>query len=145
MSQINEVETLTKDILEIYANWGTDEIQLLKFQGGDKDDLYSEGNPQYSKPYSCVGRYAITPEEEIPTDAGLLEGECCYTVYLVKDVLDRQGVESITVRDLLHYSGYPLDIISVQYSAIIGNYALQYKIIAKGNLAELHTIGEYYE
>lgn len=145
MSQIDEVKALTRDILEIYADWGTSEIQLFKFEGGEKDDLYSEGEPQYSKPYSCIGRYTITPEEEKPTDVGLQEGECFYTVYLVKDTLDAQGVEDVTVRDLLYYRGCPLDIISVQYSAVIGNYALQYKIISKGNLVELKKIGEENE
>lgn len=134
MSQYDEVKALTADVLEIYADWGTDKITLQKFKGGEYDDLYDEGTASYSEPYKCIGRYKPTPVEEQQSGVGLKEDEQFYTVYIVKDTLDKQGVTSIETRDILEYNGCKLDILTVQYSAVIGDYALQYKIFCKGKV-----------
>lgn len=134
MSQYDEVKALTADVLEIYADWGTANITLQKFKGGEYDDLYDEGTASYSEPYKCIGRYKPTPVEEQQSGVGLKEDEQFYTVYLVKDTLDKQGVTSIETRDILEYNGCKLDILAVQYSAVIGDYALQYKIFCKGKV-----------
>ena len=140
MSQYNEVKALTSDVLEIYSDWGTANITLQKFLGGEYDELYNEGTPSYSEPYKCVGRYRPTPVEEQQTGIGLQEDEQYYTVYLVKDTLDKQGVTCIKTNDILEYEGNRLDILSVQYSAVIGDYALQYKIYCKGNMNKVKVL-----
>lgn len=140
MAQYDEVKSLTSDVLEIYSDWGTANITLQKFQGGEYDDLYDEGTTSYSEPYKCIGRYKPTPVEEQQTGVGLREDEQFYTVYVVKDTLDKQGVTSIETRDILEYNGNKLDILAVQYSAVIGDYALQYKIYCKGKIFKIKEL-----
>lgn len=140
MAQYDEVKSLTSDVLEIYSDWGTANITLQKFQGGEYDDLYDEGTVSYSEPYKCIGRYKPTPVEEQQTGVGLKEDEQFYTVYVVKDTLDKQGVTSIETRDILEYNGNKFDILAVQYSAVIGDYALQYKIYCKGKIFKIKEL-----
>lgn len=140
MAQYDEVKSLTSDVLEIYSDWGTANITLQKFQGGEYDDLYDEGTASYSEPYKCIGRYKPTPVEEQQTGVGLKEDEQFYTVYVVKDTLDKQGVTSIETRDILEYNGNRFDILAVQYSAVIGDYALQYKIFCKGKIFKIKEL-----
>lgn len=137
MSQYDEASSLNSDLLEIYADWGTEELKLLKLVPPQTDDIYGETELQYQE-YNCVGRYKPTPIEELQTGVGLGVEEAFYTVYVVKSVLHEQGVQSITVKDKLVYKGVELDILSVVPSAVIGDYALQWRIQTKGrNLPSL--------
>lgn len=131
MSQYNEAYFLNKDLINIYKEWGTQELKLLKYTSSQTDDIYGEGEPQYLE-YECIGRYKPTPIEELQTGVGLGKEEAFYTVYLVKNVLKEQGVDSVTVLDKILYQGVELDILSVVPSAIIGDYALHWKIQCKG-------------
>ena len=131
MSQYNEAYFLNKDLINIYKEWGTQELKLLKYTSSQTDDIYGEGEPQYLE-YECIGRYKPTPIEELQTGVGLGKEEAFYTVYLVKNVLKEQGVDSVTVLDKISYQGVELDILSVVPSAIIGDYALHWKIQCKG-------------
>lgn len=131
MSQYNEAYFLNKDLINIYKEWGTQELKLLKYTSSQTDDIYGEGEPQYLE-YECIGRYKPTPIEELQTGVGLGKEEAFYTVYLVKNVLKEQGVDSVTVLDKILYQGVELDILSVVPSAIIGDYALHWKLQCKG-------------
>lgn len=131
MSQYNEAYFLNKDLINIYKEWGTQELKLLKYTSSQTDDIYGEGEPQYLE-YECIGRYKPTPIEELQTGVGLGKEEAFYTVYLVKNVLKEQGVDSVTVLDKISYQGIELDILSVVPSAIIGDYALHWKLQCKG-------------
>nr|DAJ02134.1 MAG TPA: hypothetical protein [Caudoviricetes sp.] len=131
MSQYNEAYFLNRDLINIYKEWGTQNLKLLKYDNSQSDDLYGEGKPCY-KEYSCIGRYKPTPIEELQTGVGLGEEEAYYTVYLVKNVLKKQGIDSVTVLDKIKYNEVELDILSVIPSAIIGDYALHWKLQCKG-------------
>lgn len=131
MSQYNEAYFLNKDLINIYKEWCTQELKLLKYTSSQTDDIYGEGEPQYLE-YECIGRYKPTPIEELQTGVGLGKEEAFYTVYLVKNVLKEQGVDSVTVLDKISYQGVELDILSVVPSAIIGDYALHWKLQCKG-------------
>lgn len=131
MLQHDEAYFLNQDLINIYKEWGTSELKLLKFISSQSDDIYGEGEPQYQE-YECIGRYKPTPVEEIQTGVGLGKEEAFYTVYLVKNVLKEQGVDSVTVLDKILYQGVELDILSVVPSAIIGDYALHWKLQCKG-------------
>lgn len=131
MIQYDDAYFLNQDLIHIYKEWGTPELKFLKFVSSDCDDIYGEGEPQYQE-YPCIGRYKPTPVEELQTGVGLGKEEAYYTVYLVKNVLMEQGVDSVTVLDKISYQGVELDILSVVPSAIIGDYALHWKIQCKG-------------
>lgn len=142
MSQYDEASSLNNDLLEIYADWGTQELVLLKLVPPQCDDIYGETTLEY-KEYKCVGRYRHIPIEELQTGVGLGIEEAHYLIYLVTSVLHKQGVHSVTVKDKIKYKDVEMDILSVVPSAIIGDYALQWKIQAKGkNLPSLTLVDE---
>ena len=137
MSQYDEASSLNNDLLEIYADWGTQELSLLKLISPQCDDVYGEPTLEYEE-YKCIGRYRPTPIEELQTGVGLGVEEAFYTIYVVTSILHEQGVHSVTVKDKIKYKDVEMDILSVVPSAIIGDYALQWKIQAKGkNLPSL--------
>lgn len=131
LSQHDEVRMLNRDMLEIYSVWGTPELKLLKHVPNCVDDVYNEDIPKYVE-YNCVGRYIPTPVEEMQTGVGLGKEEAFYTIYLVRSVLQEQGINEITVRDKVSYKGIELDILSVVPSTVVGNYSVSWKIQARG-------------
>ena len=139
-SLLNEVKKLDSDLKEIYGEFGTEEIYLKKYIVSDEVDIY--GYPKenyYSEPLKLLGRVRVNHLDEVQTTIGGRVEQGVYTFYLVTSKLKDFGVECITTDDVMHYMGNDLDIVSATPVTILGDFALQYKVVAVGkNLVNPH-------
>ena len=137
---VNEVRKLDSDLREIYGEFGTDSIYLKKYVESNEVDIY--GYPKehtYSEPIQLLGRVRVNHDNETQTQIGGNTEQGVYTFFVITSKLHDYGVNCITTDDVISYMGKDLNIVSATPVTILGDYALQYKVMALGeNLVNPH-------
>lgn len=134
---INEVKKLDSDLREIYQEFGTSNIYLKKLISIGKKDIYGYTDDEdvvYSEPYPMIGRVQLANDPE--TQTGLGENRYdrgIYTFFVIASVLKDYGIDTITTDDKIFYNGNDLDIVLVTPTNMLGDFALQYKLVAYGD------------
>ena len=141
-SLLNEVSKLDSDLREIYEEFGTNNIYLRKFVTSSEQDIYGYTEEEYySEPYKLLGRVQLNNNEENQTTIGGSVGNGDYTFYVITSILKEYGIDTITTDDRIVYLGNELSISLVTPVNILGDFALQYKIIAHG----IEAVPPHYE
>ena len=128
-----EVELLDIDLRDIYNDYGTHNLNLLKLTEFEEDEVYTDyvKKPVYVK-YPVIG---LINSKALLENVGDLGGSSYpneYKVKILKSSLDEQGVYEVTTNDKLEYNGVELDIQSVNPHPLLGDYFVQYDIFAIG-------------
>lgn len=128
-----EIDLLDIDLRDIYSDYGTDNLYLMKRNATEQDDLYIDYAvpPTYTK-YLVIGMITSKALLENTGDLGGTPYPHQYTVKILKSSLDEQGVTEINISDKLYYNGVELDIQSVNPHPLLGDYFVQYDIQAIG-------------
>ena len=136
----DEVILLDADLREIYKDYGTSKLFLLKHIPNQKEvdevyDHYIEGASYV--PYPVVGMILMDKTyDEKSTDLGQLREPNLYKIKVLHSSITEQGLKEITRRDKLKYGEEELNIISVKPQPLIGDYCVQYNIIAVGEMLD---------
>lgn len=128
-----EVELLDIDLRDIYNDYGTKELCLLKLTEYEEDEVYIDyaTTPKYES-YPVIGMITSKALLENTGDLGQTPYPNEYKVKILKSSLDEQGIYEITINDKLSYNGVELDIQSVNPHPLLGDYFVQYDIFAIG-------------
>lgn len=128
-----EVDLLDIDLRDIYNDYGTHNLYLLKLTEAEQDEVYIDyvKTPVYTK-YSTIGMITSKALLENVGDLGETLYPNEYKVKILKSSLDEQGVYNVTISDKLEYNGVELDIQSVNPHPLLGDYFVQYDIFAIG-------------
>lgn len=132
----DEVKMLDTDLREVYADYGTNKLVLLKHNpnGSKVDDVYDQyvSKATYT-PYPVIGMVSINNTDGNLTDVGEKMQPNTYKVTVLSSSITEQGLNNITCRDKIKYGDEELDIISVKPQPTLGDYCILYRIIARGN------------
>ena len=136
----DEVAQLDSDLREIYSDYGTQKLVLLKHSHVDDmvDDVYEQYIQGASYvPYPVLGMVLIEhTEDSVATNLGDKQHKNTYKVKVLKSSVTQHGLQDITSRDKLKYGEQELTIISVRPQPIIGDYCVQYSILARGDMLD---------
>lgn len=139
-SEINEVTRdevllLDSDLREIYTDYGTNKLVLLKHSpnASKVDDVYDQYVSEATYvPYPVMGMILVNTTDGNMTDLGEKMKAISYRVTILSSSITEQGLKDITCRDKIKYGNEVLDIISVVPQPTLGDYCIQYRIVARG-------------
>ena len=137
---MNEVGLLDADLREIYKDYGTSKLVLLKHN--EDYNVVDEVYEQYTQEavyesYPVLGMVLMDKAyDETGTELGQLREPNLYKIKVLHSSVTEQGLRDITLRDKLKYGDTELNIISVKPQPIIGDYCVQYSIIASGEMLD---------
>lgn len=128
-----EAELLDIDLRDIYNDYGTHNLCLLKLTEAEQDEVYVDyaKSPVYVS-YPVIGMINSKALLENVGELGETPYPNEYKVKILKSSLDEQGVYEVTTNDKLEYNGVELDIQSVNPHPLLGDYFVQYDIFAIG-------------
>lgn len=141
----NEIYLLDLDLQEVYRDYGAKNLYVLKRNEDTviEDDVYGDfaQPPSYTK-CLVMGTISNEVDKEKATDLGIDPSPYNYSIKVLKSSLDAHGVDNLTVYDMIDYNGTKLDILAVRPHPILGDYFVQYDIIARGETITLKTATE---
>ena len=136
----DEVVLLDADLREIYKDYGTSKLILLKHNQDYNvvDEVYEQYTHEaVYESYPVVGMILMDKSyDETGTELGQLREPNLYKIKVLHSSITEQGLKDITLRDKLKYGDIELNIISVKPQPIIGDYCVQYSIIASGEMLD---------
>lgn len=138
MSEVarSEARLLDLDLREIYRDYGSDSLYVLKkdVKGSPKDELYDYYREEnYFMPYKVLGVVNSNPVKEVKvTEIGKETNTSKYKIKILKSSLQEQGVNNLTTLDKIMYNDMELTIISVRPHPMLGDYFVQYEVLAEG-------------
>ena len=131
-----EVATLDQDLKEIYEDYGSESLYVLKLNrdAGIIDDVYEESIVNvYSEPLKVLGRVSMNTSIESSTGIGGKLDVNTFNINILKSTLDSHGVSTLTTDDKILYLGTELEIKSVKPNNVLGDYFLHYKVVCEGS------------
>ena len=136
----DEVVLLDRDLREIYKDYGTSKLVLLKHNPNYNvvDEVYEQYTHEtIYESYPVLGMVLMDKTyDETGTDLGQFKEPNLYKIKVLHSSITEQGLRDITLRDKLRYGDTELNIISVKPQPIIGDYCVQYSIIASGEMLD---------
>ena len=136
----DEVVLLDADLREIYKDYGTSKLILLKHNEEKSvvDEVYEQyTNQAVYDPYPVLGMVLMDKSyDETGTELGQLREPNLYKIKVLHSSVTEQWLRDITLRDKLKYGDTELNILSVKPQPIIGDYCVQYSIIASGEMLD---------
>lgn len=139
----DEVLLLDSDLREIYNDYGTKRLVLLKHNpnGSKVDDVYDQyvSKATYTS-YPVIGMVSINNTDGNLTDVGQKMQPNTYKVTVLGSSITEHGLKDITCRDKIKYEDEELDIISVKPQPTLGDYCILYRIVARGESLDWEDI-----
>lgn len=138
----DEIKMLDSDVLEVFEEYGSTELYVMK---NNKDvvvdDVYEEisQNSTYTK-CKVLGIINNDVKPKFLKEVGREVLINSSSIKILKSTLAKYGYTEITVDDKILYNGCLLDIVSVQPIAVIGDYALLIDVTTKSSELTLKEI-----
>lgn len=139
----DEVILLDQDLREVYADYGSANLYVLKRDpnSGVVDDVYKNyvTEPTYIK-CKVLGLVTDHVEDEMLTSIGREKDPHTFSVKILKSTLVEQGYNTITPDDRILYNDCDMEIIAVRPLPVIGDYAVRFDVLARGEQVTLQEI-----
>lgn len=137
-----EMQMLDKDILEVFEEYGSTELYVMKNDNNHTlDDVYGEvsNKSTYTK-CKVLGIITNDVKDKFLKETGREAIINTSSIKILKSTLNKCGYTTINVDDKILYNGSLLDVIKVQPKAIMGDYALLLDVITKSSELTLKDI-----
>lgn len=134
MPMKSEVESISKDLEEVYSEIGASALYYIPKIYKSIDNIYNYALGEISgKPVKVLGKVVQeTPEEEKVSELGKLKDTIKYKVTILKSSLEEHNILDVKLEDVIKYNGQILKIQSVKPSIVLGDYFVQYLLECVG-------------
>ena len=132
-----ELQLLELDLKEIYEDYGSINIYVLRDDVMEIDDVYNEPLSRTFKEYQVTGMIKCDVAKEEQLYLGRKLNPYTYEVKILKSSLDKHGITSLSPKDKLRYGDTILEIRSVKPYPLLGDYSIQYNVLAEGEKIDL--------
>lgn len=130
-----EVESISKDLEEVYTEMGASALYYISTKYNKVDNIYNYALGEISdKPVKVLGKVTQeNPEAEKVSEIGKLSNTIQYTVTILKSSLEEHNILELNLEDKIKYNGMILKIQSIKPSVVLGDYFVQYVLECVGD------------
>lgn len=129
---LNDIISLDVDLTEVYKEFGSSHVKIVKCINEVVDDLYNTAMTVKKEEYPVVCMVTQTPISESQSNIGEESSRAIYSFKILASSLMTHRIPKIELNDQIKYYNEYLDIKEVKPNIALGDYYLEYEVKCEG-------------